>query len=217
MSLRPMHGRHADLSIADQPVKIYMCTCRWRRRSVSSSLGPAFRRHELKLHPPPAAWVHWFSAYPPPLRWALLQIWLRPYHWAPTSVGASFFARSPAAANLHGSPSHCVIVSPLESLDSPPINSTAFVAPFLQGQTLRLMISGPCPPLGRGLFLALWSLLPVSPAKFTAPARTRHVAALIQLRFLRHMACRVLCTSFAGGQHGCRQRRLPQYQLHHRL
>src|SRR5690606_27258815 len=43
----------------------------------------------------PRLGVHWFSAYPPPLRWALLQMWLRPYHWAPTSVGASFFARSP--------------------------------------------------------------------------------------------------------------------------
>jgi hypothetical protein len=80
----------------------------------------------------------------------LLSIWLRPYHQAPTSVGASFFghcrricmAAFPIARLCRG------LRSPITGTTS----SVAFVAPLLQGQMLRLMTLWPCPSPRAGPF-----------------------------------------------------------------
>jgi hypothetical protein len=93
----------------------------------------------------------------------LLSIWLRPYHQAPTSVGASFFghcrricmAAFPIARLCRG------LRSPITGTTS----SAAFVAPLLQGQMLRLMTLWPCPSPRAGPFCFHGQSCP-SPGKF---------------------------------------------------
>ncbi len=88
-----------------------------------------------------------------------LAIWLRPYHQAPTSVGASFLRHCsvrPAIhlhANLHGSTSDCAFVP------QPPISDIA-INGGLRGEPASSKVSGsgqrpngPAHPLGRGLFV----------------------------------------------------------------
>ena len=78
-----------------KPLRILLPRTRFLRHRTlaeSSSLGDG-----------PPVWAN-----PPPLLGPLLAIWLRPYHKAPTSVGASFFA----LAFLHGRPSDCAVAAP---------------------------------------------------------------------------------------------------------
>lgn len=105
LSLFRMHGSHVDPCIADQTVKTYI-------GFVAGDAAPYPPPSDPRLATPdrsrillPRLGSTWSGAYPPPLRKTITQIWLRPYHKAPTSVGASFFARIPSSANLHGSTS----------------------------------------------------------------------------------------------------------------
>src|SRR5690606_33507076 len=125
-----------------KPLRILLPRTRFLRHRIgteSSSLGSG-----------PTAWHKSSSLVPRPT----LSIWLRPYHQAPTSVGASFFCASFSPANLHGSTSDCAFVIGGPAKDSVP-NSGVRGAASLQGQRPRPTTSGPAPPLGRGFFLCL--------------------------------------------------------------
>ena len=60
------------------------------------------------------------SAYPPPLLSATLSIWLRPYHQAPSSDGASFFACH-SGALLAGEWTECRCVGRMAGIPTLPL------------------------------------------------------------------------------------------------
>ena len=88
-----MHSSHAESCIADQKVKTYIQTVDGTPLQI---LLPWTRvsRHRIEaesssLSDGPPVWCKSSSL----ARGPSLAIWLRPYHQAPTSVGASFFPR----------------------------------------------------------------------------------------------------------------------------
>ena len=95
-----LHGWHAPSPIVEPGDSAHIARVA-ETRAVSSSLGPRFAALNSGSYPPPSILVHRQSAYPPPLLSAPLSIWLRPYHQAPTSVGASFFAERAADCCAH--------------------------------------------------------------------------------------------------------------------
>lgn len=95
-SLPKMHSWHVRLCIAYRSGRVHIAFVAEARSETPPPFGPRIATPSCGSSPPPWIQGSWQSAYPPPLLSAPLSIWLRPYHQAPTSVGASFFARSPA-------------------------------------------------------------------------------------------------------------------------
>jgi len=90
-SLPKMHSWHVRLCIAYRSGRVHIAFVAEARSETPPPFGPRIATPSCGSSPPPWIQSSWQSAYPPPLLSAPLSIWLRPYHQAPTSVGASFF------------------------------------------------------------------------------------------------------------------------------
>ncbi len=144
-----MHGRHVDLSIADQMVKIYIGFVAGNAAPYPPPSDPRLSDIGSKPYPPPSAWVH-------PV-WCISSS-LAPGHYSRFGFGPiirlqlrlePLFLVLMLFAWLHFAFRNCTRAGRGTHLCR---DQAAFVVPLLQGQTLRPMTPGPAHPLGWGLF-----------------------------------------------------------------
>jgi hypothetical protein len=150
-----MHGRHVDLSLADQMVKNYIGFVAGNAAPYPPPSDPRLSDIGSRPYPPPSAWVqpvrcissslapgHYFRfGFGPIIR---LQLRLEP-----------LFLAGRERMNLHGSTAFLSDCAACCAVQYSPRPSAVFVVPLLQGQTLRLLTPGPAHPLGRCLFVWL--------------------------------------------------------------
>lgn len=159
MSLCPMHGSYDAKCIADQKVKTYIGPVAGEAAPYPPPSDPLLATPDRNRFLLPRRRSTGLVQILLPCTGPSLAIWLRPYHQAPTSVGASFFCGCPIwpssqfHTNLHGSTSDCAFVP------QAPISDIAFNG-GVRGDPASSKVSGsgqrpngPAHPLGRGLFV----------------------------------------------------------------
>jgi len=153
MSLCLLHSSHAFKCIADQKVKTYIEFVAGEAAPYPPPSDPLLATPDRNRILLPRRRSTGLAHILLPCAGPKLAIWLRPYHQAPTSVGASFFRVDGKAArsrhtNLHGSTSHCAFVLPPALLDIAPNGgvrgdtASSKVSGFAEGRTAPPIPSG---------------------------------------------------------------------------